>query len=164
MKRMEHLYTTFHHRLFLYALTFLGSDDEAKDAVADVFSAVWDQWHSQGQDGAVSAAFLYTLTRNRCIDLLRRDQARRNYAELTAATEPPFENDDDVRRYEERIARLQEAVDRLPEPGRAILHCCYFRRFTYQQTAEHLQLSLVVVRKNMLKVFKILRKELNNLD
>ena len=65
------------------------------------------------------------------------------------------------RQDENRISELKEAIDRLPEPGKTILHCCYFKHMTYQQAAEQLQLTLVVIKKNMLKVFKILRKELN---
>ena len=42
--QMEKLYASSYQKLFLYALTFLDSEDEAKDAVSDVFSAIWNQW------------------------------------------------------------------------------------------------------------------------
>ena len=100
----------------------------------------------------------YSAARNKCLDLLRRDKARRNYASFIANM-PAIENEDDVRLYENKIIQLRKAIENLPEPGKTILHCCYFRHLTYQQTAELLQLTLVVVRKNMLKVFKILRKD-----
>jgi len=161
MSQMEALYEAHYQRLFLYALTFLDHEDEAKDAVSDVFSTVWEQWERKGGADKVNLSYLYTLTRNHCLDLLRRDKARRNYAAFIANM-PAIETDDDVHHYEDRIRQLRAAIDNLPEPGKTILHCCYFRRLTYQQTAELLQLSLVVVKKNMLKVFKILRKELKN--
>lgn len=161
MSQMEALYEAHYQRLFLYALTFLDHEDEAKDAVSDVFSTVWEQWERKGGADKVNLSYLYTLTRNHCLDLLRRDKARRNYAAFIANM-PAIETDDDVHHYEDRIKQLRAAIDNLPEPGKTILHCCYFRRLTYQQTAELLQLSLVVVKKNMLKVFKILRKELKN--
>ena len=160
MSQMETLYESFYQRLFLYALTFLDNEDEAKDAVGEVFSKIWSQWEKRGHGEHVSQSFLYRLTRNRCLDILRHDKARRNYADFISNM-PSFESDDDVLHYEHRISQLKEAIDKLPEPGKTILHCCYFKHMTYQQTAEKLQLTLVVIKKNMLKVFKILRKELN---
>ena len=160
MALMEGLYESFYQRLFLYALTFLDNEEEARDAVGEVFSKVWSQWEKRGEAEQTTQTYLYQLTRNRCLDLLRRDKARRNYAAFVASL-PSFDGDDDAQHYEERIRQLSQAIDRLPEPGKTILHCCYFRHMTYQQTAERLQLTLVVVKKNMLKVFKILRKELN---
>lgn len=159
--QMEKLYASSYQKLFLYALTFLDSEDEAKDAVSDVFSNIWNQWDRQGEASSATPAYLYRLTRNRCLDILRHDKARRNYADFITDTHQP-DSDDDVLLYEAKISELRNLIDQLPEPGKSILHCCYFRRFTYQQTADHLRLSIVVVKKNMLKVFKILRNQLNN--
>lgn len=159
--KMEKLYESSYQKLFLYALTFLDSEDEAKDAVSDVFSAIWNQWDQQGEDFSTNNAYLYLLTRNRCLDILRHDKARRNYADFVANTHHP-ETEEEMLLHEKRVAQLRETINRLEEPGKSILQCCYFRHFTYQQTADYLKLSLVVVRKNMLKVFKILRNELKN--
>ena len=160
MSLMETLYESFYQRLFLYALTFLDNEDEAKDTVSEVFSKVWSEWKKCGHAEQVTQAFLYRLTRNKCLDILRHDKARRNYVAFLDKM-PSFENDDDVVLYEDRIIQLKQAIENLPEPGKTILHCCYFKHLTYQQTAELLNLTQVVVKKNMLKVFKILRKELN---
>lgn len=160
--RMEALYESSYQKLFLYALTFLDSEDEAKDTVSEVFATIWHQWERQGDISPVNHAYLYRLTRNRCLDILRHDKARQNYAAFLQCM-PALDSDDDVMNYEQRITRLREAIALLPEPGKTILECCYFKHLTYQQTADRLQLSLVVIKKNMLKVFKILRKELNKL-
>ena len=162
MAAMERLYKAFYNQLFLFARTFLNNDDEAHDIVSGVFETVWLRWQQDNAaDMTVTAAYLLTLTRNRCVDLLRHDRARRNYADLMLASEH-FDTTADVEEYETSITRLREAVSRLPEPGRTILYHCYFKRMSYQETADHLKLSLVVVRKNMLKAFKILRETLNN--
>ena len=116
MSLMESLYETFYQRLFLYALTFLDNEDEAKDAVGEVFSKVWNQWEKNGQAEKVTQSFLYRLTRNKCLDILRHDKARRNYAAFVSYM-PSFENEDEVIHYENRISELKEAIDRLPEPG-----------------------------------------------
>ncbi|MBQ8487698.1 MAG: sigma-70 family RNA polymerase sigma factor [Prevotella sp.] len=158
---MEHLYKEFYHPLFLFALTYLDSEDEARDVVSGVFEIVWQRWQKEPVTAKVTSSYLYTLTKNRCIDSLRRHKAHRNYTELMSRAEQ-FDTSADVNEYEQSVSRLREVVDSLPEPGRTILEHCYFKHMSYQETADHLSLSLVVVRKNMLKVFNILRKTLKN--
>ena len=38
---MELLYEKYYRQLFLYAVTFLESDEEAKDVVSEAFTTVW---------------------------------------------------------------------------------------------------------------------------
>ena len=158
--QMEQLYTTFYQQLFLYALTIVDQEEEARDVVSDVFTLVWNQWTRDAAVTPVNCSYLYKLTKNKCLDRLRHDKARSNYAAFIAHVQLP-ETDEEIRQYEHHIECLREAIDGLPEPGKTILNYCYFHRLTYQQTADKMQLSLVVVRKNMLKVFKILREKLN---
>jgi RNA polymerase sigma-70 factor (ECF subfamily) len=159
-KQMERLYTTFYQQLFLYALTIVDQEEEARDVVSDVFSLVWNQWTREEDITPVNSSYLYKLTKTKCLDRLRRDKARNNYAAFLSHVQLP-ETDDEVHLYEHHIECLREAIASLPEPGKTILDYCYFQRLTYQQTADKMQLSIVVVRKNMLKVFKILREKLN---
>ena len=77
--------------------------------------------------------------------------------ELSQAFYSPGETEE----YEQRIEALREIIHQLPEPGKSILNCTYFRKMTYQQTADLLQLSLKTVKRNMLKVFKIIHNSLN---
>ncbi len=160
MQLMEALYRQYYRRLYLYALTFLDDDEEAHDVVSDMFTSLYEQWQEDADSvSEPSSAQLYARVRNRCIDRVRHDHAQANYAALMSLTQR-FDTDDEVRDYERRIARLLQAVDKLPEPGRSILHCTYFSHMTYQQTADALQLTLVQVRKHRLKVFKILHNAL----
>lgn len=93
MAKMEQLYHDFHHRLFIYAMTLLNEEDKAKDVVADVFCAVWEDWHRTASNTAgyttPNATYLFLLTRNKCIDLLRHEKAKRNYASLLEKATPP---------------------------------------------------------------------------
>ena len=71
-----------------------------------------------------------------------------------------FESDDSVKEYEQRITELRNAIDNLPEAGQTILKYCYFKKFTYKETAETMDISITMVHKHMLKVFKTLREML----
>ncbi|MBR1463918.1 MAG: sigma-70 family RNA polymerase sigma factor [Prevotella sp.] len=159
-KRMESLYKKFYRQLFLYALTFLEKDEEANDAVSDVFAVVWRKWQEKDDDSEPNLSYLYTLVRNHCLDILRHDKAQRNYTALMELSSP-IDSYEETLEYERRIKELSKVIAGLPEPGKTILNCTYFRKMTYQQTADSLHLSLKTVKRNMLKVFKIIHNSLN---
>lgn len=164
MARMELLYKKFYRKLYLYAQTFLGNEDESKDVVGDVFQMVWEDWQQDGgRFSDPSGAFFYTTVRNRCLDNLRHTQASEHYADMLRATSPML-TDERVVEYERRIAQLHEAVLALPEPSRSVLRCVYYKKFSYRQTAEHLGMSENMVHKHMLKVFRLLRQSVGQFD
>ena len=57
-------------RLFTYAYALLCNYHEAEDAVQDAFAAAWQG--RDGFDGENLRAWLYRITGNRCLDMLRR--------------------------------------------------------------------------------------------
>ncbi len=160
---MERLYSQFYRRLYLYALTFVGDADEADDIVSDLFSDLWQQWQASAAEiKPPPSNYLYTSVRNRCLDWLRHSKVHANYIRLTEATAETFDNAEEVKEYERRIAEIARVINTLPEPKKSILDCCYFKHLTYRQTAEKLGLSVVSVKKHIMGVFKMLRKALKN--
>ncbi len=164
LERMELLFEKFYHKLYLYAFTFIDDEDEAKDIVGDVFQMVWEDWtsgRSRYQDP--SASFFYTAVRNRCLDTLRHAVAIDRYEKMLKATES-LTTDDSVAAFEQRIVKLREAIAVLPEPGQTVLQCVYFKDLSYKQTAEHLGISVNMVHKHMVKVFRLLRENVGHVD
>ena len=161
---MELLYAKYYHRLFLYALTLLGEEEEARDVVAEVFQMVWEDWTSGARRfSAPTASFLYTSARNRCLDVLRHAKATSRYAEMVQATQP-FATDGEVEAFERRVAQMHEAVNRLPQTSRQVLMQIYYNRLTYKQAAEQLGMSENMVHKHMVKVFRLLRESVGRVD
>ncbi len=162
--RMELLFEKFYHKLYLYAYTFVDDEDEAKDIVGDVFQMVWEDWKSgRNKYQNPTASFFYTTVRNRCLDSLRHSVAVDRYEEMLKAT-GPLTTDDSVAAFEQRITRLHEAIAALPDPGQTVLQCVYFKNLTYKQTAEHLGMSVNMVHKHMVKVFRLLRENVGQVD
>lgn len=157
--RIQALFEANYANLYLFALHLVEDEEEARDIVSDVFSSLWQQWCKSGLPANDPApSYLYATVRNRCIDHLRHNQVKESYVRFVEYTTSKDCAEPDL--YEQRISEISRLIDLLPEPGKAILDCCYFRKMTYKETAEHLGLTLVVVKKNMLKMFKMLREGL----
>lgn len=160
LDQMELLYKKFYRKLFLYALTYLGEEEEARDMVSDMFVQLWYKWKEEQTVRTPSASYLYAMLRSRCVDKLRRQEVENRY--LQQLEKDCFDNEEDVKEYEQTVTRLYTAIQQLPEPGKTILHHCYFDHMTYQQTADKLQMSLPMVKKHMAKIFQLLRDKLKN--
>ncbi len=160
LDQMELLYKKFYRKLFLYALTYLGEEEEARDMVSDMFVQLWYKWKEEPTVRTPSESYLYAMLRSRCVDKLRRQEVENRY--LQQLEKDRFDNEEDVKEYEQTVTRLYTAIQQLPEPGKTILHHCYFDHMTYQQTADKLQMSLPMVKKHMAKIFQLLRDKLKN--
>lgn len=159
--RMEALFKRFYKPLYLYALTFLCDEEQAKDITGGVFQTVWEMLRegSLAPDDRQAVGFLYTTVRHRCLDKLRHDKAIDRYTRLQAGT-TPLGTEEEVMEFEQRIQQVKEAIEQLPEPEKSILKCTYFRKMTYRETAELLHTSVNMIHKRMSKVFKMMRKML----
>lgn len=156
--RMESLFKTFYSRLYVYVHGYIDDEERSKDVVSDVFAFVYKRMQ-EGDLSEVSSTYLYTLARNKAIDMLRHDKVKSNYAYFVEhshdlAYEDPME-------YEQRIVDMREVVNRIKEPHHSVLECCYFRQKTYKETAAILGMSENMVKKRMAEVLKMLRRALN---
>lgn len=161
IKEMELLYKKFYVLLYRYAQTFLDDEDEAKDVVSDVFQRIWESWQQMDEQLInqldISAAFLYTSVRNRCLDKLRHEKATNHYASLVKATES-LVSDDEIVEFEKRITMLRKAIDHLPTYEQMVLRSVYFQHLSYKETAAQLNMSENMVHKRMTKAFRLLRE------
>jgi RNA polymerase sigma-70 factor (ECF subfamily) len=66
---MDNWYT----RLFNFANGYLNDEENTKEVLQDVFLKLWDNRQKLSESTNLNA-YLFTLTRNRCIDLIRREK------------------------------------------------------------------------------------------
>lgn len=157
---MERLYKQFYSRLVVYAYGFLSSQEEASDVVSGIMENIWIDWQSPSPHyNQPNAPLLYSLVRNKCLDILRHSKAHERYATLFMAT-ADIATSTDIEAYEERISKLQAAIASLPQLDREVLECTYFKHLSYKETAATLLISENSVHKRMVRVFRTLREML----
>ena len=91
-----------HPKLIRYATTLMGDADEAKDIVSEVFGRAWEEFDSLS---AETNAWLYTATRNACLNRLKHLKVEQTHIEaIVLATQADVDNG-----YWEHEALLQKA-------------------------------------------------------
>ena len=156
-ERFRQIFLTMHPKLIRYATTLMSDADEAKDIVSEVFGRAWEDFPSLEEE---VSAWLYTATRNACINRLKHLRIEKEHIEaIILATQADVDNG-----YWEHEALLQkaEAIARnLPEPTCTVLRICYWEKKTYREAAEQLSISPDTVKKHISKALQMLREEMN---
>lgn len=141
-----------------FAMNYVVDKDQAEELVQEVFVNVWSK---AGTIRIKSSprAFLYTATRNACLNFLKHQKVEQAY--IGQAIQDAGSHGDQVE-YEELVVRLKHALEKVPEKCREIFEMNRFEGKRYKEIAEELNLSLKTVENQMGKALKILRRELGD--
>lgn len=155
-REFEAMFRMHYTGLYHHALDFLGDAEQARDIVSELFSDLWS--HSDKYDPEQPAGYLHRALRNRCINHIRHatyaDEAMRQYALERARMIDP-----DPSAHEEKLQRVESAIDELPDKTRYILEQCYMEGKKYKELAVQMDISPGMVHKHISKAMAILRKK-----
>ena len=141
-------------KLHHIALKYLGSDEDAKDALQDT----WLKLRSKGEVKTTVEARnkLVTVLRNVCIDHLRK------------AREIPIDTTVDIQAYrmdEEDIGNLEQLLQEGLTPlQKEIFNLVTHEGFDYDEIAKQLSMSVEAVRMNMSRTRKKIRENYKRLN
>ena len=152
-KSIEQLFATHHSRLLRLATTLLHDEEEAQDAVSEVFERLMK---SPPEDESV----LFAAVRHRCIDRIRQmkvaERVRRRLP-LEEAELPTWEQEEE---HEQRLEAVSEAIDsELTAAQRRTLLLHYREEKTYREIAHTLDISEVAVYKHLRSALERLRRK-----
>jgi RNA polymerase sigma-70 factor (ECF subfamily) len=142
-----------------------GADAQvAEDLAQDVMLTVWRRAGQYDRDKAAASTWIFTIARNRRIDMLRRE-ARPDFdpedPSLKAEEGPPA----DERLHGHRQAHtLRRAVDRLPEEQAELMRLAYFEDKSHGVIAEELELPLGTVKSRLRLAMRKLRDMMKDRD
>ena len=161
-QQIERLFRSEYGRMYRAAHILLGDEDEAKDAVQDVFARLWDGDIALREES--QRTFLLTCVRNRCLNIIaQRQRQKANVVQLAMAnvsdeTETWLGQSD-----EELTAMVQQYIDQrlTPQTGRVIrMH--YDDQQSYKEISSKLGISLSTVNKHIVQGLRKLRQQFNN--
>ncbi|MDB4422659.1 sigma-70 family RNA polymerase sigma factor [Akkermansiaceae bacterium] len=130
----------FESPLIGYATTFLHDVERARDVVQDTFIRLYQQDVDKVKGGL--KAWLFTVCRNRALDVIRKERRITNLEEEQMARVPsgrrtPSERAD----LEERVGQVHEALNRLSENQREVILLKFEQGLSYEEISEVTGLS-----------------------
>jgi RNA polymerase sigma-70 factor (ECF subfamily) len=166
-KAFERVYHEFFDVLFYLSRQYLEKEQLAEEVVQDTFMKLWEVRESLPDETNIKN-FLYTITKNNCLNLLRNEkivlkhQQNTRYLEMKMNYEALDSLGDQVIEYDELQNKIQSAISNLPEDIRKVFIMNRFEDLKYKEIAEQLNISTKTVEARISKALKILRKELKD--
>ena len=157
----------WYKRLFNFANGYLNNVENTKEVLQDVFLKLWDN-RQQLAENTILNAYLFTLTRNRCIDLIRRERLliqfrndkKEEYMRLGEnfdALSDPILDDIFAREVQTEVNR---AVNVLPEQCQKVFLLSRSNGMKNKEISQMLNLSEKTVESHLTKALKTIRQSL----
>jgi RNA polymerase sigma-70 factor, ECF subfamily len=147
--------------LYGYAFRILRNQEEAEDAVQEVFIKLWNMGGKLDKYNSV-AALATTMTKNICIDLLRKkkDIVNEDFKELglkSADNSSPYE----LLESRESGDILFHIINQLPAIYKDVIELKEIQGLTYEEIADKTKMNINTIRVNLSRARKIIRGEFN---
>ena len=157
------IYEYFAPRVKGWAMRRGANSAQAEDVVQDVLLQIWRHASRFDPAKATAATWIFTLTRNRYIDIVRKEKhpdLEPDDPMLVTAPELP-----DVRYdQQQRADRVAAAIQQLPEAQRAMITQSYFADMPQQEIAQMTRIPLGTVKSRLRLAFVRLRALLGDMQ
>jgi RNA polymerase sigma-70 factor (ECF subfamily) len=141
------LFTRFSNKIYAMGMKLTRNDQLSHDLVQEAMLTVWQKAPLYDLDRGTAQSWIFTLTRNRCFDILRK--MKRQPATVSADDIWPQEGDGDSQLAHEEVGTMEVEVSKietfygdLPAAQRAVIEQIYIHDRTHEEAAAVLDIPL----------------------
>jgi RNA polymerase sigma-70 factor (ECF subfamily) len=157
------LYDRHSRLLYGLILRILRDRGEAEEILQEVFVLVWNRVATYNPGLGPPAAWLVGIARNRAIDRLRANSARRRAIESVRVDVESNESPETDASLGEEQRAIRQALDAIPPEQRNLIEEAYFLGFTHSELAERHKLPLGTVKTRIRTGLLALRGQLSQI-
>jgi len=152
------------NKLFRFAFRLLGSSEEAKDIVQEVFIKIWNGREQLGEIQNIEA-WSMRITKNLSLDRLRQQNRRptdslENGLHIQNETLSPYERTE----ISESMKRIDEMMAGLPEKQRQVMHLRDIEGYSYSEIGEIMEIDMSQVKVNLFRARNAVREKLQKIN
>lgn len=159
-KAFRKIYDHYHTRLYRFSRRFMGTDEEAKEIVQEVFLKLWAG--RQSVNTALSLqGYLYTIARHlnyKYLQRVARDLALSN--EIIYRSARNYHHAEDELFYNEYMKIAEDAVERLSPHRKLVYRMSWKEGMTPQEISNSLDLSVSTVKNHLVEARKYIKAHL----
>lgn len=164
------IYRVYFPKLVRFSREYVVSTEDAENIVQDIFMYLWE--HRDMLESLTNPnAFLFTLTKNRCIDFYRhkvRTESKKesldalSERELKLKMEALQQFDENMFTVDDIDALLNKAIAHLPEKCRQVFILSRMEGMKYEEIATQLNISVNTVQNHIVTALRKLKVELKD--
>lgn len=161
LKAFETLFRTYYAQLIRYGMSMVRDESVAEEISQEIFMYLWEK-RKEIQLKSALKSYLFTSVRYKSINYIKLElpklQATTDLEGISGISEPPMTTSEtDLLK-----ARVQHAIDQLPDKCRNIFVLSRYGGLTYKEIADELDLSVKTVENQMTIALKKLREMLSS--
>ncbi|TDX00826.1 sigma-70 family RNA polymerase sigma factor [Dinghuibacter silviterrae] len=157
---LKHIFQLHWKTQVFFASRFIPEQDISEDIVSEAFLKLWSRREGFSSLPSIRA-FLYTATRNACVDHLRKVKGQKAFQKEFVHIEQDRLQEDEFNEVvrAELMAKIMSSIDLLPSQYRKVMHLSTQGMDT-EAIAREMNLSPKIVRNYKARAINILRKDL----
>ncbi len=164
----ESIFHNYYCVLLAFTKEYLPDLDVARDIVQETFITLWEKKEILNSDTNLKA-YLFTISRNKSLNYLKRRQLENKITNATAARQAEIylnyyalKDQSAEQIYKAEFEQLiAEGIQSLPEQCRKIFYLSRLQYRKNQEIANQLNISIKTVESHITKSLKILREKLS---
>jgi len=150
-------------RLYAFAFRYMNNREDAEDIVQDVMTKLWENRDTLERYQNIGA-WTTTMTRNMCIDRLRRNKKLHlENEESLEAAEAYVHYGGNINDSREASALVIKIIDRLGEPYKSAVILRDVEGYSYEEAAEVIGTNVNALRTTLSRARKYVREELEKI-
>ena len=158
------VFDEFHHRIFLFAFGFLKDKALSEEIVQDTFMNFWLHRHNLETHKPV-APYLFTIARRTLIDAWRKSARSENFRQNIYAKMTVMNNETEETVFLNDLERIiSRGLNQLNKHQQEVFALSRHEGLSYEEIAEHLQISKNTVKYHLVNALKIMRTHLGEND
>tara|TARA_B110000444_G_scaffold250995_1_gene278237 strand:- start:276 stop:941 length:666 start_codon:yes stop_codon:yes gene_type:complete len=141
------LFKRFAKKIFALGMKITRNEQLANDLIQESMLNVWQKAPLYDLDKGSAKGWIFTLSRNRCFDMLRKQKRQPNCISaddiwpLESIAEPTMVHED-IGGQQVELSLIRGYFDQLSDPQRAVIEQIYIKDRTHEEAAAHLQIPL----------------------
>jgi RNA polymerase sigma-70 factor (ECF subfamily) len=141
------LFERFAKKIFALGMKLTRNEQLANDLIQEALLNVWQKAPLYDLDKGSAKGWIFTLSRNRCFDMLRKQKRQPNCISaddiwpLESGAEPTMVHED-IGGQQVELSLIEGYFDQLSDPQRAVVEQIYIRDRTHEEAAAYLQIPL----------------------
>ena len=155
-RAFERVFRAFYRPLCDYAVTLLGSEEDAEDVVQDLFTRVWaDRQGMEVQESVKS--YLFTAVRFGALNVLKRRAVEQKHSASLAEFIEDLQREDYSEEETRRVERIKEVLQTLPAQCRTVFTMSCLEGKKYSEIAGKLGITVNTVKSHVAKAYRDIR-------
>lgn len=163
----EQLYQDYYNRTLYFARQYLTDNAEAEEVAQETFVTLWEKREEIRNDLSIQA-FILTIAKNKCLNLLRKKISEQKYSDYMTAKETMANysalSDDafDLMHIQELEHMIQQTLTELPPKTGMIFKMNRDQQMTYEEISKATNLSVKSIEYHMTKALAYFRYKLKD--